>query len=60
MNKSLAVHYFKLSADQGNSYGQLCYGARLACGDGISMNKSLAAHYFKMSADQLEIGLWSY
>jgi hypothetical protein len=52
MNKSLAAHYFKMSADQGNAFAQLNYGFFLANGDGISMNKSLAAHYYKLSADQ--------
>jgi TPR repeat protein len=52
MNKSLAAHYYKLSADQGNARAQFNYGFMLLHGDGISMNKSLAAHYFKLSADQ--------
>jgi TPR repeat protein len=52
MNKSLAIHYFKLAADQGDSFGQWDYGVCLAQGKGIPMNKSLAANYFKLSADQ--------
>jgi TPR repeat protein len=52
MDKSLAAHYFKLSADQGNAYGQCNYGVCLRDGDGVVMDKSLAAHYFKLSADQ--------
>jgi TPR repeat protein len=52
MNKSLAVHYYKLSADQGFAAAQYNYGFMLARGEGISMNKSLAVHYFKLSADQ--------
>jgi TPR repeat protein len=52
MNKSLAAHYFKLSADQGDPTSQFKYGVMLHEGDGIPMNKSLAAHYFKLSADQ--------
>jgi hypothetical protein len=52
INESLAAHYFKLSADQGNPHGQLNYGSCLMRGHGIQMNKSLAAHYFKLSADQ--------
>jgi TPR repeat protein len=52
MNKSLAAHYFKLSADQGFAQAQLHYGLLLLTGEGITMNKSLAAYYFKLSADQ--------
>jgi TPR repeat protein len=52
INKSLAVHYFKLSADHGNADSHFNYGLVLAHGDGILMNKSLAVHYFKLSADQ--------
>jgi TPR repeat protein len=47
MNKSLAVHYFKLSADQGNASAQCHYGFMLARGEGISMTESLAVHYSK-------------
>jgi TPR repeat protein len=42
MNKSLAVQYSKLSADQGNAAAQYIYGYMLDRGEGISMNKSLA------------------
>jgi TPR repeat protein len=52
MNKSLAVHYFKLSADQGIAEAQYICRLTLATCEGISMNKSLAIHYFKLSADQ--------
>jgi TPR repeat protein len=52
MNKLLAAHYFKLSADQRLAIAQCCYGEVLATGDGISMNKSHAAYYYKLSADQ--------
>jgi TPR repeat protein len=51
-NKSLAAHYYKLSADQGHAEAQFRYGVLLDRGDGITMNKSLAAHYYKLSADQ--------
>jgi TPR repeat protein len=52
MNQSLAAHYFKLSADQGEAKTQFEYGLILSCGEGISRDKSLAADYFKQSADQ--------
>jgi TPR repeat protein len=52
MNKSLAAHYYKLSADQGFANAQFNYGVCLETGSGIEMNKSLAAHYFKLAADQ--------
>jgi TPR repeat protein len=52
MDKSLAAHYLKLSADQGDSSAQVAYGLMLYRGDGIDMNKSLAAYYWKLSADQ--------
>jgi TPR repeat protein len=51
MDKSLAVHYYKLSADQGHPYAQFNYAVLLDTGDGIAMDKSLAAHYYKLSAD---------
>jgi TPR repeat protein len=51
MNKSLAAHHYKLSADQGYAHAQFAYGVSLANGAGISINKSLAAHYYKLSAD---------
>jgi TPR repeat protein len=52
MDKSLAAHYFKLSADQGDASAQFNYAVLLQMGDGIAMDKSLAAHYYKLSADQ--------
>jgi TPR repeat protein/serine/threonine protein kinase len=47
-----AAHHFKLSADQGNAYGQLCYGVCLRDGIGISKDLKGAVHYLKLSADQ--------
>jgi TPR repeat protein len=44
MNKSLASHYFKLSADQGHAEALLDYAERLFQGRDVDMNKSLAAH----------------
>jgi TPR repeat protein len=35
MNKSLAAHYFKLSADQGYMHGRYQYGKLLLFGEGI-------------------------
>jgi TPR repeat protein len=52
MNKTLAAHYYKLSADQGDAIAQHNYGRCLDKGEGVEMNKSLAAHYYKLSADQ--------
>jgi TPR repeat protein len=51
-----AAHYFKLSADQGNAFGQCCYGICLRDGTGISQDLISAAHYFKLSADQGNTG----
>jgi TPR repeat protein len=42
MNRSLALHYFQSSADQGNAPAQFAYGLILSPGEGILMNKSLA------------------
>jgi TPR repeat protein len=53
--KSAAVHYFKLSADQGNVEAQREYGVRVARGDGIEMDKAQAARYFKLAADQGDV-----
>jgi hypothetical protein len=47
MNKSLAAHYFKLSANGGEVQAQFNSGVMLFDSDGIEMNKSLAACYFK-------------
>jgi hypothetical protein len=52
VNQSLAVYYFKLSADQGFPLGQFNYGVCLWNGNGIPANPSLAAQYFKLAADQ--------
>jgi TPR repeat protein len=43
-NKEHAVHYFTLSADQGNAIAQFDYDVMLVGGDGILVNKSLAAN----------------
>jgi TPR repeat protein len=52
IGESLAAHYFKLSADQGNADAQYSYGIAFAIGQGIGIDKSLAAHYYKLSAAQ--------
>jgi TPR repeat protein len=39
MDKSLAVHYYKLSADKGKAFVQFHSGRSFAPGDGISMNQ---------------------
>jgi TPR repeat protein len=46
-NKSLAVHYYKLSADQGFAKAQFHEGFMLAKAEGISMNRSFAVHYYE-------------
>jgi TPR repeat protein len=40
MNQSLAVHYFKLSADRGDEMSQVNYGLMFYHGNDISMKKS--------------------
>jgi TPR repeat protein len=52
MNKSLAAHYFKFSANQRLAAAHCNYGWMLARGEGISMNTLLAVDYFTLSADQ--------
>jgi TPR repeat protein len=52
MNYSKAAQYYKLSANQGHSGGQFCYGLCLEHGQGVSMNYSEAAKYYKLSANQ--------
>jgi TPR repeat protein len=47
-----AAHYLKLSSDQGNAFGQCCYGVCLRDGRGISTDLGGAAHYLKLSSDQ--------
>jgi TPR repeat protein len=51
MNKSLAVHCFELSADQGDAEAQFYYGLMLAEGEGIFMNKSLGFRSCQLSAN---------
>jgi hypothetical protein len=61
MNKSLGLHYLKLSADRGYMLSQYRYGCMLSSGDGIDMNKSLASNYLKLSTDQGHaIAQWRY
>jgi TPR repeat protein len=52
MDKSLAVHYHKFSADQGHSLAQSRYAFMLDEGEGIAMDKELSASYFHLSAAQ--------
>jgi TPR repeat protein len=47
-----AAEYFKLSGDQGNSYGQNSYDLGLESGKGISLDPSEASRCYKQSADQ--------
>jgi hypothetical protein len=52
MHKSLAVHSFKLSADQTNARARFYYGSLLGRDKIVPMNKSLAGHDSKLSIDQ--------
>jgi TPR repeat protein len=47
-----AVHYFKLSPDEGSADGQWQYGECLRDGKDISKDLISTAQYFKLSADQ--------
>jgi TPR repeat protein len=47
-----AAKYYKLSADQGNPFGQYNYGFCLTNGAGVERNLMEAAKYYKLSADQ--------
>jgi TPR repeat protein len=44
INESLAVHYYKSSADHGNAVAQRNYGIMLSKGEGVSITKSCAVH----------------
>jgi hypothetical protein len=46
------AQYYKLSADQGNAFGQYNYGFCLHHGIGIPIDLAGSAHYYKLSADQ--------
>jgi TPR repeat protein len=46
------AHYFKLSADQGNAFGQRRAGRSLRDGTDLSKDLILIGHYFKLSAGQ--------
>jgi TPR repeat protein len=52
VNESSAVRNFKLSADQGNPYGQFAYGNCAEYGKGMSIDLAEAAKCYKLSADQ--------
>jgi TPR repeat protein len=41
MNKSLAAHYLKLSADQGNANGQSWYGKLLFKGEAPECSETI-------------------
>jgi TPR repeat protein len=41
-----------MAADQGNAFGQVCYGVCLLRGEGVSIDMRSAAPYLKLSADQ--------
>jgi TPR repeat protein len=43
-DQSLSADCFKLSADQGDSHGQVNYGYCLLKGLGVSVDERLAAH----------------
>jgi TPR repeat protein len=46
-----AAHYFKLSADQGNSQGQYCSAMSLLTGSGLQCDIAAAIRYFTLSAE---------
>jgi TPR repeat protein len=47
-----AAEYYRLSADQGNSYGQSAFGRCLENGLGIGKDLIRAAEYYRLSAEQ--------
>jgi TPR repeat protein len=51
-NLEETVKCFKLSADQGNAFGQSKYVPCFYNGEGVGQNLSEAAKDFKMSADK--------
>jgi TPR repeat protein len=52
VNPSLAAHYFKRAADQGDPQAQFNYGTCLMGRTGIPMNPSLRTRYLQLAADQ--------
>jgi TPR repeat protein len=50
MNRSLAVGYFRLAADQGHSEAQFRYAQMLANDDGILLDGEFATFYFNLAA----------
>jgi TPR repeat protein len=52
MNKSLEVHDYKLSADQGLANAQWCYADCLFSGIGIETNFQVGIEYLRRAADQ--------
>jgi TPR repeat protein len=52
VNRSKATKYFKLSADQGNPYGQFAYGPRAQYGKEMPIDLAEAAKFDTHSADQ--------
>jgi TPR repeat protein len=51
-NAEEEAKYYKLSADQGNGFGEAAYDRCLRRGIAIERNDSEAAKYSKLSADQ--------
>jgi hypothetical protein len=51
VNKSLAAHYFKLSADQNDGEAQYMYAVCLLEGQGVQKNDGMGAHYLQHAAD---------
>jgi TPR repeat protein len=47
-----AVEYYRLSAEQGNSYGQYAFGQCLENGIGVEKDLKRAAEYYRLSAEQ--------
>jgi TPR repeat protein len=48
----MAAQYYKLSANQGDPYGQCYYGLCLEHGQGTDIDLTLAASYYKLAADE--------
>jgi TPR repeat protein len=55
------LEYFKMSADQGNSFGKSNYGLCLENGYIVEQDVVRAAEYYKLSAEQGNtFGQWEY
>ena len=55
-----ALKYYKMSADMGNSDGQVNYGILHYYGQGVKQNYSEAKKYFELAADQKNVSAYNY